>query len=362
MKPFFSIVIPCCNVGSYIRECLDSILKQPFQDWECLPIIEDSKDDTEKIINEVASADSRFRVFKQPRSGSAAKPRNTGLENAKGEYLIYLDGDDSLAEDALGKLAQRMAERPGADMYACAILEYEDGGKTIRTIDNYLTDAPVELTGHDAILLLYKYWKNPSPMVQEVIWRVDFLNEHALRFVDGLQHDDHEFFPRALYRAKRVVPLHEVFYLYRRQLNSITLGHKKEPGHFLKYMCVVLKSLFAFHAKVSTEPGFDPRIAQCWAREWIAWLFDWFYEWNVSRIPREKRRETLNILFADGFGDLDALAKNASFHRRVAVWWVKLFMRHPSFAGLAEFFFKWYFRYADMRNRQGKRLHEHGDA
>ena len=362
MKPFFSIVIPCCNVGKYIQECLDSIRNQSFTDWECLPIIEDSKDDTESLIQAAADADSRIRVFKQPRSGSAAKPRNTGTDNARGEYIIYLDGDDSLAKDGLANLARRMAERPGADMYACAIDEYEDGGKPIRIIDNFLSDAPAELSGHDAILLLYKHWRNPSPMVQENIWRRDFLNEQKLRFVPGLQHDDHEFFPRALYRAQRIVPIHEPFYLYRRQANSITMG-KREPGPFLKYMNVVLKSLFAFHATVSAEPGFDPRIAECWAREWIAWLFDWFYEWNVSRIPRERRRETLNLLFADGFADLDALAKHAVFHRRVAVWWVKLFVAHPSCAWMSEFFFKWYFRMAEMKNkRQGTDLHEHGEG
>jgi hypothetical protein len=198
-------------------------------------------------------------------------------------------------------------------------------------------------------------------MVQEDIWRRDFLNEQKLRFVPGLQHDDHEFFPRALYLAKRIVPLHEPFYLYRRQVNSITMG-KREPGHFLKYMAVVLKSLFAFHATVSKEPGFDRRIAECWAREWIAWLFDWFYDWNVSKIPREKRRETLSVLFADGFDDLRLLARNAAFHRRVAVWWVMLFVSHPGLAGLSELFFKWYFKFADMKNRTvSQNLHEHGE-
>ena len=361
MKPFFSIVIPCCNVAAYIEDCLTSIKKQAFTNWECLPIIEDSKDDTEKLIHTLTEGDERFRIFRQPKSGSAAKPRNTGVDNAQGEYIIFLDGDDSLAGDALSKLAKRMEERPGADMYACTIMEYEDGGRLIRSIDNFQQDAPAELTGHDAILLIYKHWINPSPMVQEDIWRRDFLNEHNLRFVPGLQHDDHEFFPRALYRAARVVPIHVPFYFYRRQSESITMK-KREPGHFLKYMCIVLKSLFSFYVTVSKEPGFDNRIAECWAREWIAWLFGWFYEWNVSRIPREKRRETLDILFADGFDDLNALARHASFLRRVAVWWIKLFVKHPSCSKASELFFKWYFRLAEIRNKNTERqLHEHGD-
>ena len=63
MKPFFSIIIPCCDVEDYIRACLDSVLDQPFRDWECLAGVETSKDKTEEIVREYAARDSRIRVF-----------------------------------------------------------------------------------------------------------------------------------------------------------------------------------------------------------------------------------------------------------------------------------------------------------
>ena len=276
-----------------------------------------------------------------------------------GAFAVSVTGDDSLAENSLARLAERMAERPGADIYACAIREYRDGGGTIRTIDNFLPDAPTELTGHDAVLLLYHHWRYPSPMVQENLWRRGFLNERHLRFVPGLQHDDHEFFPRALYLAQRIVPLHEEFYLYRRQSASITMAAPRRPGHFNRHMAVVLKSLFAFHAAESARPGFDPRIAKCWAREWIGWII-WF--WFFDAAPRALRQETLQALFVNGFDDFDLLVRSASFFKRVAAWWIRLMVRHPSLTWAADCFFQCYFAVAYIKNKcGGPQWHVHGE-
>ena len=361
MRPFFSIVVSCRNVASHVQECLASLQKQSFGDWECLVLVEKSDDDTEKNVREQVSSDFHFRVFSLPDSGSYATPRNVGTDNAQGEYVIYLDGSDSLADNALERLVREMEERPDADIYACAILEYGKGPIPFRTIDNFTKDAPADLSGHDAILLLYRHWRHPSPIVQENIWKRDFLNANKLRFIPGLRHENHEFFPRALYLAHRIVPLHEPFCLYRRP-DALQSGWNNEPGFFLKHMNVVIKSLLAFHASVSAERGFDQRIAHCWAREWISWLFDWFYKWNVGKIPRERRRETLKVIFKDGFGDLDALMKHATLQRRIAVWWVKSFVKHPSCSGMAEMFFRLYFLFADMKNKAiSQGLHIHGE-
>ena len=97
MTPFFSIIVPCCDVAPYLRECLDSVANQPFKDWECLLGVEESKDDTEKIAREYAAKDPWFKVFTGPRTGSCSVSRNTGVDMAQGEYVIFLDGDDTIA-------------------------------------------------------------------------------------------------------------------------------------------------------------------------------------------------------------------------------------------------------------------------
>ena len=85
MKPFYSIIVPCCDVEPYVRECLGSVQKQPFADWELLAVVETSKDGTERAVREIAAGDPRITVFAQPRSGSPAAPRNTALDHARGE-------------------------------------------------------------------------------------------------------------------------------------------------------------------------------------------------------------------------------------------------------------------------------------
>ena len=355
MNPFFSIIIPCCNVGKYIRECLESITSQSFENFEVLTIIEDSTDDTEQIIKEFAEKDKRIRVFKQPRSGSGAMPRNTGMNNATGDYLLFCDGDDSIAENSLSMLSEQVSARPGADIYACAIREYMDGGEDIRIIDNYPNDAPVELSGHEAVLILYKLWKKPSPMLQENVWRRDFLNEHNLRCIPGIVYEDTELFERALYLAKRIVPLHVPFYNYRRHPESIMMI-THESDYFCKNMAQVLKSLFAFSAKESQRPDFDNRIAACWAREWIDILFfDWFGWQAIKTIPRQKRLETLKFIFEDGFGNVKKLALNTSVARRSLLVPVQLFVVCPILAWPIELFFqKVAFPFALLKNKNKK--------
>ncbi len=148
MKPFFSILVPCCDVETYIRECLDSVLGQPFADWELVAVVETSKDRTEEIVREYAAKDSRISVFTQPRSGSPAAPRNTALEHATGEYVIFLDSDDRIAEGSLLRLHDKIAARPGAELYPCAIqVENEITGRREPVRDNYPADLNGELTG-----------------------------------------------------------------------------------------------------------------------------------------------------------------------------------------------------------------------
>ena len=327
-----------------MRECLDSVLNQPFGDWEALIGVETSKDKTEEIVREYATKDPRFKVFTGPRSGSCSASRNTGIDMAQGEYVIFLDGDDTIAEGSLQRLYDKIAARPGADLYPCAIQVHNDiTGKAEELRDNYPSDSPAELTGVKASLLLYSRWLNPSPMLQFTVFRHGFLIAHGLKCIHGLRNQDSEFSPRALYFAKRVVPLHEPYYLYRIRASSVqTAASGRGRGYFYKDWSVILRSLFAFHAAVSSEAGFDKRLAACWAHAWTSLLtIKWFSKDFVNKVPRQERLKSLSAMFADGFSDFDALMKAATLPKRVAGWWVKSFVRRPSTRWLSERFFVW---------------------
>ena len=339
MKPFFSIIIACCDVEPYVRECLDSVLNQQFQSWECLIGVETSKDNTEQIVREYEAKDPRFRVFTGPRSGSCSASRNTGTDLAEGEYVIFLDGDDTIADGSLQRIADKIGERPGADLYPCVIVVHNElTGRNDEIRDNYSADFNGEMTGVEATLYLEQRFRYsiPCPMLQLTVFRREFLVEHELKCIYGLRMQDSEFSPRALYLAKRVVPIHEPFYLYRIRENSVQTK-AKGAGYFYKDLAIRIHSLMAFHAKVSQEPGFDRRVAKAWARRWCSMIFvRWFSKSLVKEIPRERRVETLDMVFADGFDDFHALLKSASLGSRIAGGWVETYMRDPSSRGRIE--------------------------
>lgn len=100
MTPTFSIIVPVYNVRNYIEVSIKSILAQTFSDFELLAVDDGSNDGSGEYLDMIAAADKRVRVFHQPNSGVSAA-RNLGLDNARGEWIAFVDGDDALREDAL---------------------------------------------------------------------------------------------------------------------------------------------------------------------------------------------------------------------------------------------------------------------
>jgi len=352
MKPFFSFVIPCCDVEPYVAECLRSVLNQSFQDWECLITIETSKDRTEELIRELTAGDSRFRIFTGPRTGSCSESRNIGTENARGEYVIFLDGDDLIAEGCLAKLHDLISAKPGADQYPCVIVTKDEMGGANERRDNYRPDAPAEMTGPEATLYLERQWHGAfCPMLQLTVFRREFLMEHDLRCIRGLRHQDSEFSPRALYRARRVIPLHEPFYIYRIRANSVQTA-AKGPGYFLKDWAIITGSLLEFYGRVSKEPDFDARVTPCWTHQWFSRMnYMWFAPKAMRTIPRERRLETLQTIFAGGFDNHRAMLKSGTTAQKLSGAMVRAFVRHPSLRWLSELFFRCY--YGVLEHKKG---------
>lgn len=340
MRPFFSVLASCCDVEPWVRECFDSLLGQGFSDWECVVFAEESRDATERIVREYAAKDSRFRVFTGPRTGSCSVSRNRGMEEARGEYILFVDGDDIVVDGSFQRLHDKIAARPGADLYPGAIrVRNEVTGKDDPLRDNYPPDFNGELDGPAATRMVYRLHRDPCPMLQLTVFRREYLVEKRLTCLPGLKRQDSEFAPRALYLAKRVVPLHEPFYIYRIRANSVSMLNK-DTSYYLKDYAGILKSLLAFHAEVSRVPGFDRRISEFWARHWLNWIcYYWFSPRTIRGTPRAYRRDALTPVFKDGFGDFDGLCRAATRPRRVAAPFVKLFVRCRPLSWLADAFF-----------------------
>lgn len=102
--PKVSIIIPIYNAEKYIQTTVDSVLSQTFSDWELLLIDDCSKDHTSSICEKLVQSDNRITYIRQNENGGPAKARNVGIGYAKGEYLAFVDSDDTIEPTFLERL------------------------------------------------------------------------------------------------------------------------------------------------------------------------------------------------------------------------------------------------------------------
>ncbi len=118
-NPLVSLVIPVYNAAPYLRQCLDSILAQTWQELDIVCVNDGSKDESLAILEEYAAKDERIRVFSKENEGKgAASARNLGMSKAVGEYIQFVDSDDFFAYDMVETLAGKAVET-GAEVVIC---------------------------------------------------------------------------------------------------------------------------------------------------------------------------------------------------------------------------------------------------
>lgn len=128
-----SFVLPVYNVMPYLERCVMSVLNQTYKDFEIILVDDGSKDDSGKLCDELASRDERIRVIHQENKGLSGA-RNTGIDNATGEYIIFVDSDDYwLLDDGLQTLVDNCT--PQTDMVAFKGVDVWKGGRMTHTAD-----------------------------------------------------------------------------------------------------------------------------------------------------------------------------------------------------------------------------------
>ena len=129
--PKVSIIIPVYNVGKYLERCLESVIGQTLQDIEAVVVDDCSRYDSSRIICEFEKKDPRIKSVKHPVNHGTMWTRETGLENASGDYILFVDGDDAIRPEMCSALLQK-ALMEDADLVACGY-EYKlvDGSSSI---------------------------------------------------------------------------------------------------------------------------------------------------------------------------------------------------------------------------------------
>ena len=103
----YSFIIPVYNGKKYLKECIDSILKSDYKDFEIIAVDDGSKDGSGDMLDGYSGEYANVKVFHKE-NGGVSSARNFGMEKAEGEYLIFVDCDDTLCENALNKIDEKL--------------------------------------------------------------------------------------------------------------------------------------------------------------------------------------------------------------------------------------------------------------
>ena len=205
-----SIIVPIYKVEDYIRECIDSILAQTYPDFELILVDDGSPDICGRICDDYAKGDNRIKVVHKV-NGGISSARNAGLEVAKGEWIMHVDGDDWIEPDMIESLIEA-AQITGADMVIGDFVKYGPsagynklptwGSDKKKSMSNYLAYTMTTIWGSIARRSLYA--------------------DHSLKSPEGISYcEDFHLIVRLCHFANKIVNVHRPFYHYRYRPTSI---------------------------------------------------------------------------------------------------------------------------------------------
>ncbi len=223
--PRFSVVVPVHKVQGYLHACLDSVLGQSYRDIEVIAVDDRSPDGCGAILDAYADRDERVRVLHLPENVGLGRARNAGMPHASGDYLLFLDSDDTLTPGALRALADRLDETGDPDVLVFDYARtYWWGGTRRNVLAHILADNAGDTftaAGRPEILdLLMVVWNKA--------YRRDFVEREGFTFPSGYYEDTPWTFP-VLLSAERIATLDRIclYYRQRRQGSILSTTSRK---------------------------------------------------------------------------------------------------------------------------------------
>ena len=216
-----SIIVPIYNVESYLDECIHSIVKQTYTDWECILVNDGSTDKSGEICDTWAKKDQRLNVIHQTNQG-VSSARNKGIQYAKGEYITFIDSDDWIEDDYIETLTKEIAKNSSELIVSGVIMNFKNGDTAIYTPEHYLSfDLNEENIRHFIELnekyLLYSPYAN--------LYHNKIIKGHDIKFKKDLSYgEDLLFNYQYLEHVKTITCINKSCYHYRISGNNTLSG------------------------------------------------------------------------------------------------------------------------------------------
>jgi glycosyltransferase involved in cell wall biosynthesis len=223
--PVISVVMRVYNTEAYLAQAAGSVLAQTFSDLELLLVDDGSTDGSPALCDFIASKDARVRVFHKP-NGGPATASNTGLKNARGRYIGFVDSDDLAAPEMYRTLydALTAAQTP---MAACAGDAVDDAGVQIPGREvrcSFAKDVPAVM---DAIELFRDAFSTGSfygPLSWNKLFDIELFRKKHLCYDESMYYGDDASILHLLFEGEKIVCLPNTLYHYRAREGSITAG------------------------------------------------------------------------------------------------------------------------------------------
>lgn len=238
-----SIIVPIYKIERYLRQCIDSILAQTFTDFELLLIDDGSPDECPVICDEYAEKDERIRVIHK-QNGGVTSARNEGLYNAKGNWIIYVDGDDWIEPTYIEELYNAVIKN-NADIAICGLrFAYEDG--------SFIIEHPTVWDDNKSASL-NRYIASTWTTACGPIHKSSLYHNNGVRSPKNITYcEDFHLMTRLCYFADKVVSIDIPLYNYRQQSSSIMhyLNEKTWSDELTVYKEII--DFFCIHGEIDT--------------------------------------------------------------------------------------------------------------
>ena len=224
--PMVSIIVPVYNASKTLRRCVDSVLKQEYTDFELLLVDDGSRDDSGTICDEYAGKDPRVRVIHKANAGVSAA-RNDALDQARGEYLQFLDSDDWLSPDAT-RLLVRTAQETQCDLVIADF--YRVSGERVSHKGEIDEEGVMSRETFAAYMM-----ENPADYYYGVLWnklfRRKIVEEYRLRMNEDLRWcEDFLFNLEYILHAETFAALRAPIYYYVKTKGSLVSQSMNLPN------------------------------------------------------------------------------------------------------------------------------------
>ena len=269
-----SIIVPIYNVEQYLRKCVDSLLNQHIDDYEIILIDDGSPDTCPQICDEYAAAHGNIRVIHRENGGLSAA-RNSGLEVALGEYIMFMDSDDYIEPNVLSGLLSQI-DRDNLEVLRYNYQNVNEQYEVFLPYRNAKRDVDYSETVVDGETFL-------NERLGQMCYAVMFIIKRELlkdcMFKEGIYFEDAEWTPRMLVSAKRVASTPKVVYNYLWRSGSITLP--TDP----------IKREKVLRDKIALIRGFKEQSNMVKEPKWFTWMTSFTAMGILTSIARFSKSE-----------------------------------------------------------------------